>query len=208
MISFHTNHRLLAIVPLAMFASLTCLIAIFPAIGMNLRHPAPEEAPALSASVRLGKALYLVENCSACHTMQVRADPRLPADESGNFPALAQDARYGRASRPADYVLEDPPQLGSQRTGPDLANVADRIPSLDWQLSHLYDPRMVVPDSRMQAYPWYFTTRGDPSRGDRRILLTSAAQERVGPGVEVWATKDAIALAEYLLTLKAANRAP
>lgn len=208
MISFHTNHKLLAIVPITVFAALTSLIAIFPAIGMNLRYPAPDDARASSPSVRRGRELYLKENCSACHTMQVRSDPRLPADAEGHFPALDQDSRYGRASRPEDYVLDDPPQLGSQRTGPDLANVADRIPSLDWHLTHLYDPRMVVPDSRMQAYPWYFTSKGDPSQGDRRVLLTTQAQERLGAGVEVWATKDAIALAEYLLTLKAASRAP
>lgn len=208
MISFHTNHRLLAIVPLAVFASLTCLIAIFPAVGMNLRYPAPDEPLRVSDSVKRGHELFLKENCGACHTMQVRSDPRLPLDEMGHLPALEQDARYGRASRPEDYVSESPPQLGSQRTGPDLANVADRIPSLDWHLTHLYDARIVVPDSTMQAFPWYFKATGDPSKGDRRVLISSIAQERLGPSFEVWATKDAISLAEYLLTLKAANRAP
>lgn len=208
MISFHTNHRLLAIVPISIFAALTCLIAIVPAIGINVRFPAPDEVKPVSESVRRGRELYLVENCSACHTMQVRSDPRLPPDAQGNLPALDQDARYGRASRPVDYVLDDPPQLGSQRTGPDLANVADRVPAIDWQLAHLYDPRMLVPDSRMQAYPWYFKSTGDPALGERRVLLTTPAQNRLGPGVEVWASKDAIALAEYLLTLKAANREP
>ncbi len=207
MISFHTNHRLLAVVPIAVFASLSCLIAIFPAIGMNIKFPPPEEPKRVSESVRRGKELYQIENCSSCHTMQVRSDPRLPADENGHYPALDQDARYGRASRPEDYVSDEPPMLGSQRTGPDLANIADRIPSLDWHLTHLYDARVVVPDSRMQAYPWYFKSSGDPSKGDRRVLLSSLFQERLGAGVEVWATKDAIALAEYLLTLKASNRA-
>jgi cytochrome c oxidase cbb3-type subunit 2 len=207
-ISFHTNHRLLAIVPIAVFAGLTGLIAIVPAIGMNLRYPAPDEPRRVSKSVELGRALYLKENCSACHTMQVRSDPRLPADELGRLPALGQDARYGRASRPEDYANESPPMLGSQRTGPDLANIADRIPSLDWHLTHLYDPRIVVPDSVMQAYPWYFKSTGDPAQGDRKVLLSTAAQERLGAGAEVWATKDAIALAEYMLTLKASNRAP
>jgi cytochrome c oxidase cbb3-type subunit 2 len=207
-ISFHTNHRLLAIVPITIFAGLTCLIAIFPAIGMNLRHPAPDDAKPPSESVRLGRGLWIRENCGACHSMQVRSDPRLPADERGHLPALGQDMRYGRASRLTDYVGEDPPQLGSQRTGPDLANIGDRIPSLDWHLAHLYDPRMVVPDSVMQAYPWYFQRTGDPSKGERRVLLTPAAQERLGAGVEVWASKEAIGLAEYLLTLRASNRAP
>ena len=208
MISFHTNHRLLAIVPLAVFASLTCLIAIFPAIRMNLLYPPPVEPKRVSDSVKRGKALYQKENCSACHTMQVRSDPRLPPiDEKGHLPALEQDARYGRASIPEDYVSDDPPMLGSQRTGPDLANIADRIPSLDWHLTHLYDARILVPDSRMQAYPWYFKSSGDPSEGDRKVLLTSTVQEKLGAGAEVWASKDAIAIAEYLLTLKASNRA-
>lgn len=208
MISFHTNHKLLAIVPITIFAGLTCLIAIFPAIGMNLRYPPTDDGRPVSESVRRGRELYLAENCSACHTQQVRSDPRLTPDAKGNYPALAQDARYGRASRPVDYVNDDPPLLGSQRTGPDLANVADRIPAIDWQLAHLYDPRMLVPDSRMQAYPWYFKSTGDPALGERRVLLTTPVQERLGAGVEVWATKDAVAIAEYLLTLKAANREP
>ncbi len=208
MISFHTNHKLLAIVPITIFAGLTCLIALFPAIGMNLRYPATDGAKTLSESVQRGRELYLAENCSACHTQQVRSDPRLLADAQGNFPPLGQDARYGRASRPADYVDEDPPQLGSQRTGPDLANVGDRVPAIDWQLAHLYDPRMLVPDSRMQAYPWYFKSTGDPALGERKVLLTTPVQAKLGAGVEVWATKDAVAIAEYLLSLKAANRAP
>ena len=208
MISFHTNHKLLAAVPITIFAALTCLIAIFPAIGMNLAYPPPDDARPVAESVRRGRELFLKENCSACHTQQVRSDPRMTKDAGGHYPALDQDARYGRSSRPEDYVLEDPPQLGSQRTGTDLANVADRVPSLDWHLTHLYDPRIVVPDSVMQAYPWYFKSSGDPLQGDRRILLTADAQERLGFGVEVWATKDAIALADYLLTLKASNRGP
>ena len=43
--------------------------------------------------------------------------------------------------------------MGSKRTGPDLARVGGRY-SDDWHRAHLYNPRNVVPESIMPAYPW------------------------------------------------------
>ncbi|MDP2744966.1 cbb3-type cytochrome c oxidase subunit II, partial [Pseudomonas sp.] len=42
---------------------------------------------------------------------------------------------------------------GSKRTGPDLARVGGRY-SDEWHRAHLYNPRNVVPESKMPAYPW------------------------------------------------------
>jgi len=50
--------------------------------------------------------------------------------------------------------LEGHPFLwGSKRTGPDLARVGGRY-SDDWHRAHLYNPRNVVPESKMPSYPW------------------------------------------------------
>ena len=103
--------------------------------------PAEAHARAIADAAR-GRALYLVEGCGFCHTQFVRD--------------LPMDRPYGRPALAEDYALEDPPLLGTQRTGPDLSNVAARQPSDTWHLLHLYNPRIVVPQSVMPGYPWYF----------------------------------------------------
>ncbi len=156
MISFHTNHRLLLVAPALTFALLTTVIAILPAIYENRLWPGDPDRKPLPADVARGRELYMAEGCSYCHTQQVRVDTRRPVGPDGRFPPLAADARWGRPTTPEDYADQDPPLLGTQRTGPDLADAAGRIPSADWHYTHLYDPRLVVPDSRMPAYRWYF----------------------------------------------------
>ncbi|HMM73952.1 MAG TPA: cbb3-type cytochrome c oxidase subunit II, partial [Rhodocyclaceae bacterium] len=42
---------------------------------------------------------------------------------------------------------------GSKRTGPDLQRVGGRC-SDAWHYAHLLNPRDVVPESNMPAYPW------------------------------------------------------
>jgi cytochrome c oxidase cbb3-type subunit 2 len=206
MVSFHTSHRLLLIVPATLFAVLTAAIAIVPAVALNIRHgPTGETAP-VAADVERGRRLYIAEGCGVCHTQQVRVDTRRLPDSEGRYPPLAQDVRYGRPSVPADYALDDPPLLGTERTGPDLQNIGDRLPSADWHYTHLFDPRIVSPDSIMPSYRWYFRTKEDRRPEDRRVLLTDTARDRLGRGYEVWATPDAQDLIAYLLSLRPATR--
>ncbi|SCY32923.1 cbb3-type cytochrome c oxidase subunit II, partial [Pseudomonas flexibilis] len=47
-----------------------------------------------------------------------------------------------------------------KRTGPDLARVGGRY-SDDWHRAHLYNPRNVVPESKMPSYPWLVENRLD-----------------------------------------------
>ena len=200
--SFHTSHRLLAIVPVGIFFGLTVLIAIGPAIPLR-----PGEARTLTPDVARGREIYNLEGCPTCHSQQVRMDTRLPLGRDGRPQVLGQDARYGEASVPDDYAYDEPPFLGSERTGPDLANIGDRMPSFSWHLAHLYDPRMVVPSSVMPSYKWYFKEVGDPAAGERKVQLTEAMRRRLGSNAEVWASRDAVALVEYLLSLRPVGRA-
>ena len=71
-------------------------------------------------------------------------------------PFRAETERYGHYSVAGEQVYEHPFLWGSKRTGPDLARVGNRY-SDDWQRAHLYNPRNVVPESKMPAYPWLFT---------------------------------------------------
>ena len=87
-----------------------------------------------------GRDIYIREGCHVCHTQMVR-------------PLRAESERYGPYSRAGESVWDHPFLWGSKRTGPDLARVGGKY-SDDWQRIHLHNPRDVVPESIMPAYPW------------------------------------------------------
>lgn len=89
-----------------------------------------------------GRDIYIREGCHVCHTQMVR-------------PLRAEVERYGHYSVAGESVYEHPFLWGSKRTGPDLARVGGRY-SDDWHKAHMYDPRNVVPESNMPAFPWLF----------------------------------------------------
>ncbi|MAT50016.1 MAG: cytochrome-c oxidase, cbb3-type subunit II [Porticoccaceae bacterium] len=89
-----------------------------------------------------GRDIYIREGCAVCHTQMVR-------------PMRAEVERYGHYSVAGEGVYEHPFLWGSKRTGPDLARVGGRY-SDDWHKAHLYNPRDVVPESNMPAFPWLF----------------------------------------------------
>jgi len=87
-----------------------------------------------------GRAVYVREGCYNCHSQMIR-------------PFRAETERYGPYSVAGESVWDHPFQWGSKRTGPDLARVGGRY-SDDWHRVHLINPRDVVPESNMPAYPW------------------------------------------------------
>ncbi len=91
-----------------------------------------------------GRDIYIREGCHVCHTQMVR-------------PLYAETKRYGNYSVAGEHVYEHPFLWGSKRTGPDLARIGGRY-SDDWHRIHLQNPRLVVPASKMPAYPWLKTT--------------------------------------------------
>jgi cytochrome c oxidase cbb3-type subunit 2 len=91
-----------------------------------------------------GRDIYLREGCYNCHSQMVR-------------PFRAETERYGHYSVAGEFVYDHPFQWGSKRTGPDLARVGGRY-SDDWHRAHLANPRDVVPESNMPAYPWFART--------------------------------------------------
>jgi cbb3-type cytochrome oxidase cytochrome c subunit len=52
-----------------------------------------------------------------------------------------------------EFVYDHPFQWGSKRTGPDLHRVGGKY-SDEWHRIHLINPRDLVPESNMPAYPW------------------------------------------------------
>ena len=87
-----------------------------------------------------GRDIYIREGCVGCHSQMIR-------------PFRAETERYGHYSVAGEFVWEHNFLWGSKRTGPDLARVGGRY-SDDWHRAHLINPRDVVPESIMPAYPW------------------------------------------------------
>ena len=79
-------------------------------------------------------------------------------------PFRAETERYGHYSVAGEYVYDHPFQWGSKRTGPDLHRVGGRY-SDEWQRAHLINPRDVVPESNMPAFPWLATTKAKDTVG-------------------------------------------
>lgn len=193
-LDFHKNHWLLFGVILFGFITLSAIIAISPAIWVqNNSAPLPGMQP-LTDSEFAGLKVYLSEGCVYCHTQQVRP--------------LEMDAVYGRPSVPGDYAYLNaigpfspnaPAVLGSQRTGPDLTSVGQRQASEVWQLMHLFNPRSVVPDSVMPAFPWMFEVVANAGPNDTVVPVPSEFAPDTGVVIAGQKAHDLVA---YLLSLK------
>ena len=91
-----------------------------------------------------GRDIYIREGCVGCHSQMIR-------------PFRAETERYGHYSVAGEFVYDHPFLWGSKRTGPDLHRVGGRY-SDEWHRVHLENPRDVVPESNMPAYPWLART--------------------------------------------------
>lgn len=87
-----------------------------------------------------GRDIYVREGCYNCHSQMIR-------------PFRAETERYGHYSVAGEFIYDRPFQWGSKRTGPDLHRVGGRY-SDEWHRAHLINPRDVVPESNMPAFPW------------------------------------------------------
>jgi cytochrome c oxidase cbb3-type subunit 2 len=102
-------------------------------------EPVPGLKPYTALQV-VGRDVYVREGCYNCHSQMIR-------------PFRAETLRYGSYSLAGEFVYDRPFQWGSKRTGPDLARVGGRY-SDEWHRIHLTNPRDLVPESNMPAYPW------------------------------------------------------
>ena len=148
------------------FALSFLVLAIIPGKELEdeIKQVAPVTMATLTASEQRGRIIYGREGCAYCHTQQIRS--------------LAVDVRRFGAPTEAWETKYDYPQLwGTRRIGPDLAREFNLRPR-DWQLSHLYNPRLVVRDSVMPPYPWLFN--GDPNQPTQEGLDVLAYLQSLG----------------------------
>jgi cytochrome c oxidase cbb3-type subunit II len=116
------------------------LVEIVP---LYFQRSTTEAAPGVKpyAALQLaGRDVYVREGCYNCHSQMIR-------------PFRAETLRYGAYSTAGEFVYDRPFQWGSKRTGPDLHRVGGKY-SDEWQRVHLNNPRDLVPESNMPAYPW------------------------------------------------------
>jgi len=134
------KHAGLLAIGIAIMVSLGGLAEITPLFVEAHTLEAPPGVHPYDPLRLAGKDVYVREGCYLCHSQMIRA-------------LRFETERYGHFSTAAESVYDRPFQWGSKRTGPDLARVGGKY-SDDWQRMHLLDPRQVVPQSNMPAYPW------------------------------------------------------
>ena len=133
------NVGLLAVL-VAVVVSVGGLVEIVPLMHQaEVVEPLPGVTPYAPLELA-GRDVYIREGCYNCHSQMVRT-------------LRFETERYGHYSLAGESVYDRPFQWGSKRTGPDLARVGGRY-SDDWHRVHLINPRDLVPESNMPAYPW------------------------------------------------------
>jgi cytochrome c oxidase cbb3-type subunit II len=140
-----------------------------------------------------GRDIYLREGCYNCHSQMIR-------------PFRAETERYGHYSVAGEFVYDHPFQWGSKRTGPDLHRVGGKY-SDDWHRTHLNNPRDLVPESNMPAYPWLAKT---PARSDdigakmralRSVGVPYSDADIAGAGAQLAGKSEQDTLIAYLQVL-------
>jgi len=192
---FFNNHKKLFLAAISFFLALTLLMAVIPALYIQDNNaPLPGAEPLTGAALK-GKEIYIANGCIGCHTQQVR---NVDMDKVwGSRPSIASD--YATNHRMGIW-RNTATLLGSERTGPDLTNVGERQPSIDWQLLHLYQPRSVVKQSIMPAYQWLFEYKENPGKNDKVVNVPDEYMR--GRKGKIVATPEALDLVAYLLSLK------
>ncbi len=181
------------------FLSAWCGLVLLPVWGLGnfAQVPDPETGemipPELTTLERKGRDAYIRNGCIYCHSQQVH--PR----------RSRTDIERGWGSRRTvarDYMNQGIAQLGTMRTGPDLANIGTRNPSDTWHLLHLYDPQITSPGSIMPPFRFLFTEKKIGPEGPSPDALNLTGEFAPPEGYEVVPGEEALALVAYLKSLQ------
>ena len=145
----------LMIVLILLTVSVGGLVEIVPLFFQRSTTEALPGVKPYAALQLAGRDIYIREGCYNCHSQMIR-------------PLQAETLRYGHYSMAGEFVYDHPFQWGSKRTGPDLQRVGGKY-SDEWHRLHLGNPRDVVPESNMPAYPWLAATPVEPESMPPRL---------------------------------------
>ena len=180
----------LMMVLIVLAISIGGLVEIIP-LMLSADATEPDEGIAPYSALRLaGRDVYVSEGCYNCHSQMIR-------------PFRSETERYGPFTTAGETVYDRPFQFGSKRTGPDLARVGGRYTD-DWQRLHLVDPRALVPESNMPAYPWLAERAVDPELITRKMKVLRTLgdpytdEQIAGAAAEVEGKTELDALVAYL----------
>jgi len=134
------TNNFLMIVLIVLVIAVGGLVEIVPLFFQKSTTQPVEGLKPYTALQLAGRDVYVREGCYNCPSQMIR-------------PFQAETLRYGHYSVAGEFVYDRPFQWGSKRTGPDLARVGGRY-SDEWHRVHLINPRDLVPESNMPAYPW------------------------------------------------------
>jgi len=187
------THNFLMIVLILLVVAVGGLVEIVPLFFQKSTTQPVEGLKPYTALQLAGRDVYIREGCYGCHSQMIR-------------PLRAETLRYGHYSTAGEFVYDHPFQWGSKRTGPDLQRVGGKY-SDDWHRLHLENPRDLVPESNMPAYPWLAKGSVDPAdmapkmRALRRVGVPYSDDEIAKAADEVRGHTDLDALVAYLQVL-------
>ena len=149
------TNNFLMIVLIVLVIAVGGLVEIVPLFFQKSTTQPVEGLKPYTALQVAGRDIYVREGCYNCHSQMIR-------------PFHAETLRYGPYSVAGEFVYDRPFQWGSKRTGPDLARVGGRYND-EWHRIHLNNPRDLVPESNMPAYPWLEKSTVDAKGLPRRM---------------------------------------
>ncbi len=189
----------LMIVLIVITVAIGGLVEILPLFFQRSMTQPAEGIKPYTAMQLAGRDIYLREGCYNCHSQMIRA-------------LRAETLRYGPLSTAGEFVYDHPFQWGSKRTGPDLHRVGGKY-SDEWHRLHMNNPRDLVPESNMPAYPWLLTDKVDAAgiaprmRALRRVGVPYTDQEMAAAADAVDGRFEIDALVAYLQVLGTAGPA-
>jgi cytochrome c oxidase cbb3-type subunit 2 len=184
------TNNFLMIVLILLVVAVGGLVEIVPLFFQKSTTEAVTGIKPYTALQLAGRDIYTREGCYNCHSQMIR-------------PFRAETLRYGHYSVAGEFVYDHPFQWGSKRTGPDLHRVGAKY-SDEWHRIHLNNPRDLVPESNMPAYPWLEKTLVDSdSIGNhmtalRRVGVPYTDAEIAKAGADIKGKTELDAVVAYL----------
>ena len=192
------TNNFLMIVLILVAVAIGGMVEIIPLFFQRSTTQPAEGLKPYNALQLAGRDVYLREGCYNCHSQMIR-------------PFRAEALRYGPLSTAGEFVYDHPFQWGSKRTGPDLHRVGGKY-SDEWHRIHLNNPRDLVPESNMPAYPWLLKDTIEPQsmaprlRAMRVVGVPYTDEEIAQAGEEVKGRTEMDALIAYLQVLGTARK--